>query len=158
MNDINIRRLQRCDETKWKQLFSAYRDFYELPQSDELVNRVWGWLNDPEHESQGLIGEIDGEIYGFGHWRRFSRPSTGSIGIWLDDLYTDSAVRGRGLGRAIIQQLTAVAASEGRSVVRWITKEDNRQAQILYDSLATRTDWVTYDATPDHKTDDEIES
>jgi len=32
--------------------------------------------------------------------------------------------------------------------VRWITADDNYRAQALYDKVATRTHWVTYDAAP----------
>jgi phosphoserine aminotransferase len=41
-----------------------------------------------------------------------------------------------------------MAAAEGHAGVQWMTAEDNNQAQALYDTLATRTAWVTYDAEP----------
>lgn len=44
-----------------------------------------------------------------------------------------------------------MAAAEGRAGVQWMTAEDNRQAQALYNTLATRTTWVTYDAKPTSK-------
>jgi hypothetical protein len=31
------------------------------------------------------------------------------------------------------------------SVVRWITAEDNYRARAVYDRLAERTKWITYD-------------
>ncbi len=40
------------------------------------------------------------------------------------------------------------AATQGRSVVRWITAEDNHLARTLYDTMADATRWVTYDRTP----------
>ncbi len=41
-----------------------------------------------------------------------------------------------------------MAAAEGRAVVQWVTAEDNHRAQALYNTLATRTNWVTYEAEP----------
>ncbi|HLR44508.1 MAG TPA: GNAT family N-acetyltransferase [Brevibacterium sp.] len=143
-----VRPLAQADKARWRGLFRAYRGFYELQDSEELVSRVWGWLMDPVHECQGLVAELDAELVGIGHYRRFARPSTGTVGIWLDDLYTDPAARGGGAGRAIISRLTEIAGAEGRSVVRWITKEDNARARAVYDLVATRTQWVTYDAAP----------
>jgi hypothetical protein len=32
--------------------------------------------------------------------------------------------------------------------VRWITAADNATAQRLYDRVATKTAWVTYDLVP----------
>lgn len=136
------------DEARWRELFRAYRDFYRLTPSEDVVSRVWGWLMDPRHECQALVVERDGEVVAIGHYRRFSRPSTGTVGIWLDDLFTDAAARGTGAGRAIIARLTEIAGAEGRSVVRWITADDNDRAQALYDTVATRTHWLTYDAAP----------
>jgi hypothetical protein len=33
-------------------------------------------------------------------------------------------------------------------VIRWITAENNYRARGVYDRLATRTNWVTYDLLP----------
>lgn len=100
------------------------------------------------HECHALVAESVDGIVSIGHYRRFSRPSTGTVGIWLDDLFTTPEARGKGAARALIQRLTEIAGSEGRSVVRWITPDDNHQAQALYDQVAARTHWVTYDVAP----------
>ncbi len=143
-----IRPLAPADEQHWRVLFRAYREFYQLTESEEVVSRAWGWFMDPQHECKALVAERDGEILGFAHHRRFSSPYTGTTGIFLDDLFTDPAARGRGVGRALIGRLTDMAAAEDRAVVQWVTAEDNHQAQTLYNTLATRTSWVTYEAAP----------
>ncbi len=145
---IAVRPLTSADEDRWRELFRGYRDFYKLTEDESIVSTVWGWLSDPRHECESLVAEQAGQIVGIAHYRRFSRPSTGTVGIWLDDLFTEPESRGAGAGRALIQQLTRIAKAEGRSVVRWITAEDNHQAQVLYNKVATRTQWVTYDAQP----------
>ena len=143
-----IRFLLPADEARWRVLFRAYREFYELPESEEVVSRARGWFMDPRHECKALVAEVDGEILGFAHHRRFSSPYTGTTGLFLDDLFTDPAARGRGVGRALIGRLTEMAAAEGHALVQWVTAEDNHQAQALYDTLAKRTNWVTYEALP----------
>lgn len=147
-NTLSVRPLTKADEVQWRELFRGYRDFYRLTEDEWVVSAVWEWLTDPGHECNGLVAEDAGRIVGLAHYRTFSRPSTGTVGIWLDDLFTDPEARGRGAGRALIGKLTNVADAEGRSVVRWITAEDNQQAQALYNQVATRTSWVTYDAAP----------
>lgn len=146
--DPTIRPLAPADETRWRVLFREYREFYKLPESEDIVSRAWGWFMDPRHECKALVAEADGEILGFAHHRRFSSPYTGTTGLFLDDLFTDPAARGRGVGRALIGRLTEMATAEGRAVVQWVTAEDNHQAQALYNTLATRTSWVTYEAAP----------
>ncbi len=145
---VTVRPLSVADEKRWRELFRCYREFYELEASEEVVSRVWEWLHDSRFEFGGLVAELDGRIVGIAHHRRFLRPSTGTVGIWLDDLFTDSTARGKGAGRALIERLQQIAAAEGHSVVRWITAEDNHRAQALYTTLAKRTNWVTYDAAP----------
>ena len=39
------------------------------------------------------------------------------------------------------------SVAEG-TVVRWITAEDNYRARGLYDKVAQRTSWLTYDMAP----------
>jgi GNAT superfamily N-acetyltransferase len=143
-----VRPVSEVDAESWRTLFRAYRDFYGLEEYREVESRVWSWLIDTEHECEGLVAEVDGQIVGIAHYRTFSRPSTGTTGIWLDDLYTAANERNRGVGRSLINRVTELCAVENRSLVRGITAEDNRQAQELYETLATRTDWITYDATP----------
>ena len=143
-----VRAVTPADEQAWSELFAAYRDFYQLPPDDAVVRRVWSWVIDPAHETSALVAEVDGVVRGIADYRRFARPSTGATGLWLDDLFTDPNARGHGVGRALIEALQRMAASEGLNVVRWITASGNTTAQALYDTLATRTTWVTYDAPP----------
>ena len=145
---ITVRQVASQDEARWRELFEDYRRFYKLPESGDVVARVWDWIHDPGLECSGLVAELDGRIVGIAHYRHFLRPSTGTVGIWLDDLFTSPEARGKGVGRALIERLQEMAANEGASVVRWITAEDNHQAQALYRTLAKRTNWVTYDAAP----------
>lgn len=145
---VEVREVRAADELKWRELFRGYREFYKLPESEEVVSRVWSWLLDADHEVSGLVAESDGEIVAIGHFRKFARPSTGSVGIWLDDLFSVPDVRGSGAGRALIRRVAEIAGEEGCSVIRGITASDNHQAQALYDKVGTRTNWVTYDGQP----------
>jgi len=145
---VVVRPVTTTDQTRWKELFRGYREFYRLPESEDVVSRVWGWLMDPEHECQALVAESNGIVVAFGNYRRFARPSTGSVGLWLDDLFTSEQARGQGVARAIINELAQLTGVQGASVLRWITAQDNLQAQALYDQVATRTSWVIYDAAP----------
>ena len=145
MSEVVVRPIEPADHEAWQQLFHAYRTFYEYDVDQEVVDRIWGWINDGDHEVNALVAELDGTIVGFAHHREFSRPSSGKRGLYLDDLFTAPEVRGRGVGRALINQLGEMARERGMNKVRWITAADNTTAQRLYDDMAERTTWVTYD-------------
>lgn len=145
---VRVRPVAPADEPAWRRLFAAYREFYGLADDDAVLDRVWAWLLDDHVVVEGLVAELDGELVGLAHHRAFHRPSTGTVGTWLDDLFVHPSVRGSGAGRALVDRLTEDAAERGRSVVRWITADDNHAARALYDSMADATRWVTYDRRP----------
>ncbi len=49
------------------------------------------------------------------------------------------------MGEQLIAAVAEVARRDGASMLRWITAEDNADAQRLYDRVARRTTWVTYE-------------
>ncbi len=142
-----IRAVESSDRQGWERLFRGYRDFYALEHDHAVIDAVWQWLGDEDHELQGLIAVQDGSPVGIAHWRRFSRPSRGGAAIFLDDLFTAPEARGRGIGSAIIARLKEIAAAEGLLEVRWITSESNTDAQRLYDRVAQRSPFITYVAS-----------
>ena len=146
--ELAVRPLVAADEAQWRPLFRGYRDFYRLEPDEHVIDRVWGWLLDPAHEVRGIGVKQHGELIGIGHYRRFARPSTGTVGIWLDDLFTKPDARGGGAARALLEAVRGIAAAEGCSIVRGITAANNHRAQALYDQLGTRTHWVVYDGLP----------
>jgi ribosomal protein S18 acetylase RimI-like enzyme len=142
---VVVRPIEQGDHDAWERLFHAYRTFYEYDEDQGVVDRVWQWIQDDSHETNALVALLDDEVVGFAHHREFARPSSGKRGLYLDDLFTSPEARGKGVGRALISTLGEMAQWRRYDKVRWITAEDNQTAQRLYDELAQRTTWVTYD-------------
>lgn len=136
-----IRSIEPADHDQWARLFVDYGVFYETAFTDEVVESTWRRLLDPAEPIDALVAEVDGAVVGFAHYR--SHPDTFSTGRdwFLDDLFTDPAARGTGVATQLIEHLTAIADG----TLRWITAESNTTAQSVYDKLATRTTWVTYE-------------
>jgi GNAT superfamily N-acetyltransferase len=100
---------------------------------------------DPSHPTKAWVAEIDGAVVGFGHMRTHWDTFTGGPAWFLDDLYTSSAARGHGAGTQIINALRAHADAHGGGTISWITADNNATAQSVYDKLAARQTWVTYE-------------
>lgn len=145
---MHVRPVAPADQPQWTVLYEGYREFYRLDPDPAVVARVWSWLLDDDHEVDGLVAEEAGTLLGLAHHRRFARPSSGTSGLYLDDLFVQPGRRGAGTGRALIAAVSSIAEQEGRSVVRWITADSNAVARRLYDAVATATPWVTYDLVP----------
>ena len=67
---------------------------------------------------------------------------------YLNDLFTDPAVRGGGVGRALIEAVFAAAADAGVAAIYWMTHETNHTAMRLYDRVATRSGFLRYVKSP----------
>jgi GNAT superfamily N-acetyltransferase len=144
-----VRRVDDDEFFTWLDLYAGYSEFYETPLTDEKAVLVWSWLTDPSHELEGYFALNEaGEPIGLAHVRVFSRPLAGSRGLFLDDLFVTPDARGEGAATAILETLRTRAHDEGLSVVRWITAADNEAAKRVYDRLAQKTEWVTYDLVP----------
>lgn len=140
-----IRPIEVADRESWGELFTAYGVFYETEFSAEVLDGVWTWLMDDAHPVSALVAEIDGRIVGFAHLRRVDDTFTAGPGWFLDDLYVAPERRGEGHAGALIAGCQATARAAGGGTLRWITASDNLTAQRLYDRVATRASWVTYE-------------
>jgi GNAT superfamily N-acetyltransferase len=146
---ISVRFVEAGDEEAWKRLYAAYRDFYRLESEPAVVDRVWRWILGREHGLRGLVAtNKEGDVIGLANVRTFARPSSGSIGLYLDDLFTAPEHRGLGAANAQLTAIAELAQAEGASVVRWITDDQNAAARSVYDARAKATRWVTYDLAP----------
>lgn len=146
----SLRGATESDPTRWAELYRGYRDVYRVEPSDDAVDHVWSWIQDPNHEVQCLlVGNDVGRVVGLAHYRAFARPLSASTGCFLDDLFVDPAERGTGVADAILAELRRLAAINGWTVVRWLTADDNYRGRAKYDRHATRTTWITYDMPPD---------
>lgn len=149
MADNRVRDVEARDEEAWGRLYRGYREFYRLEGDDAKVATTWGWVSRREHGLRGLVVEADdGALIALANLRTFARPSSATVGLYLDDLFTDPAARGSGAGKALLLRAAGIAAEQGASVVRWITAADNATARRLYDLVAAETPWVTYDLAP----------
>ena len=45
-----IREIKFEDKSQWKNLYRSYADFYKAEMIEEILNRVWEWLNNKDHE------------------------------------------------------------------------------------------------------------
>ncbi len=137
----------------WTRLYRGYAEFYGTPTSDEHQRLVWSWIHD-DRSVECIVaapvdaaGEETGEPQGLAHLRAWVRPLRGVVAGYLDDLFVDPDHRGSGAVDALFVAIDEIAVDRGWSVVRWTTAEDNYRARAVYDRLATRTTWITYDMT-----------
>jgi ribosomal protein S18 acetylase RimI-like enzyme len=132
---------------EWMVLYTAYAEYYKVEQSQEMRDRTWSWIIDGKIICLMALDENDHPV-GFAHIREFLRPLSSTVAGYLDDLFVDPATRGSGVVNLLFDAAKALGGEKNWSVIRWITRDDNYRGRSVYDRVATRTNWVTYDLTP----------
>lgn len=66
---------------------------------------------------------------------------------YLDDLFVEPAFRGQSVVDALFTAMEAPAVERAWPVIHWTTADDNYRARSVYDQLASRTMWITFDMT-----------
>lgn len=146
MSNPKVRAVREEDRPQWDALYAGYAEFYGVAQTPAMRDTVWSWLHDEGAEVRGLVAEgEEGRLVGLTHFRPFARPLSATTGCFLDDLFVHPEARGLRVADALIAAVREVAKQNGWSVVRWITADDNYRARGVYDRVAAKTDWVTYD-------------
>lgn len=95
--------------------------------------RAHGFGADPAFEA--LIAEIDGGFAGlaitfpiFSTWR-------GERGVYVQDLYVEAALRGRGVGEALLREVARRARARGAGYLSLSVDAGNAAAQAFYARL-----------------------
>lgn len=142
-----IRDAEPGDEGAWLGLWAQYLAFYEVTLTPEVTAATWARLMDPSSPVKMRLAVVDGVPVGFAI--HLHHPSTWVLGedCYLEDLFLTPAARGQGIGRALIDDLIALARAKGWHRLYWHTDEDNTTARKLYDTYVQTDGHVRYRMT-----------
>jgi len=141
---INVRQIQVGDKSAWQELYFDYLKFYETSPSDVNSELLWDRLTNPEPQIQALVAEANGVVIGIAHFHYQLSTWSDTSYCYLEDLYVAEGARGKGVAKALIQQVQELAIKQGCTELFWITKESNSIARKLYDQVANLSDFVRY--------------
>lgn len=145
MSGLVVRPLAEADEPEWRRLWTDYLTFYgtQVPETvyASTLARLIG--NEP-YDPKGLIAVLDGQAVGLVHYL-FHRHCWRIENVcYLQDLFADSNVRGRGVGRALIEAVYRAADAANCPTVYWMTQEFNYAGRMLYDRIGEKTPFIKY--------------
>jgi len=78
------------------------------------------------------IAEWDGKPVGFALWFYTYSTFQGRHGIWLEDLYVDPELRGKGIGKALLVDLAQRCVREGLGRFEWWVLDWNEPSIEFY--------------------------
>ena len=141
----SVREIQLKDKEQWQELYKSYANFYKVEMNNQILETVWSWLHDRNHELNGIVYEIDENIVALAHYRRMPRPLKGQDIGFLDDLFVEPIHRGKKIGEKLLNELKNISKSKEWGLIRWLTRDDNLRAKALYDRVAKKTSWDLYE-------------
>ena len=141
---LTIRAIEAKDKDKWLILWAGYLEFYKSTISSEQTELTWNRLINNELKMFGFVAENEDGVIGFTHC--LFRPSTWTETdyCYLEDLFVDPIIRGKGVGRALIDKVVELAREKKSKRVYWTTQEFNKTARVLYDSITPVSEYVQY--------------
>ena len=141
---LTIRALEEKDKSQWIKLWAGYLEFYKSTISPEQTELTWKRLINNELKMFGFVAENEDGVIGFTHC--LFRPSTWTETdyCYLEDLFVDPTIRGKGVGRALMKKVFDLAKEKKSKRIYWTTQEFNKTARVLYDSITPVSEFVQY--------------
>ena len=98
-----------------------------------------------------LIARVGGAPAGFALFFHSYSTFLARPGIYLEDLFVVPALRGRGIGKALLREVARVARDRGCGRLEWSVLKWNTAAIEFYESLGARplAEWTMYRMTDD---------
>lgn len=134
------------------QIFQFIKLLAEYEQlSDEVTATealLKEWLFDKK-KAEVIFAEVNDEAVGFALFFYNFSTFLGRAGLYLEDLYVKEAHRGKGCGKAILQELARLAVARGCGRLEWQCLDWNKPSIDFYLSLSAcpMDDWTVYRLT-----------
>lgn len=126
-----------------KELAEYERLTHEVTASEERLSRH---LFGESPKAEVLIAELDGLAGGFALFFHNFSTFLAKPGIYLEDLYVRSALRGQGMGEALLRRLAQIAIDRGCGRLEWAVLDWNEPAIGFYKRLGATpmNEWTVH--------------
>lgn len=100
----------------------------------------------PAPSAEVVIARVGADVVGFAIWFHNYSTFLGKRGLYLEDLFVMPEWRGRGVGRALLEQLARIAVARQCGRMEWSVLNWNEPAIRFYRGLGARPmgDWTVY--------------
>jgi GNAT superfamily N-acetyltransferase len=142
---FTVRKIEKRDERRWRELWEAYTRFYEREPCEAVTSRTWTHIMDSASPVKAIVAEDEEQdVVGIANYIIHESTSTFTPVCYLQDLFVDPQTRGAGVGRLLIDWLVTEMAAQGWSRLYWHTKENNYRARGLYDKYTAHSGFLRY--------------
>ena len=149
--ELTFRKAERSDTELILKFIKELAEYEKM--QDEVVADVDDlkqWIFDKE-KAEVIFAIVDNTEVGFALFFHNFSTFLGRAGIYLEDLYVMPEYRGKGIGKAILKKLAAIAVERGCGRLEWWCLDWNRPSIDFYLSLGAKPmdEWTVYRITGD---------
>jgi GNAT superfamily N-acetyltransferase len=145
---LSIRAVVPDDYRAWRPLWDGYNAFYgrhgDTALPEPITELTWQRFLHAAEPMYALVAEQHGALVGLAHYLYHRSMTKVEPVCYLSDLFTAESLRGRGIGRALIEAVCAQARAAGVNRVYWQTHETNVAGRRLYDQVAAHHGFIVY--------------
>lgn len=92
-------------------------------------------FNHNNKKAEVIIAELDGLPVGYALYFYNFSTFTGKAGLYLEDIFVKSSVRGSGIGKLLLLHLVKIATDKGCPTIDWTCLNWNEPSIKFYESL-----------------------
>jgi GNAT superfamily N-acetyltransferase len=144
--DVRIREASPDDAALLLQLIRELAEFERI--SNEVtatVDTIRGSLFGAKPAAEAVIAELDGKTAGFAVYFNNFSTFVGRPGLYIEDLYVRPELRGKGIGKALLEHCARLAVERNLGRVEWAVLNWN-PAREFYEHFGavSMSDWIVY--------------
>jgi GNAT superfamily N-acetyltransferase len=133
---FHIRPARPTDGPAIVRLVNGLASFEKLPGPDaEAAHRLIAAAFCETPPFAVLVAEVEGTVQGYALFFYGYSTFRAAPTLWLEDLFVDPEVRGRGIGRGLMRELARTAVAHGCARFEWSVLDWNENAQRFYQSV-----------------------
>jgi GNAT superfamily N-acetyltransferase len=147
---IQIDKATPADVAVLLQLIRGLAEYEKLlPEVSATAEGLRAALFGPRPVAEAILARFDGTPVGFAVFFHNFSTFVGKPGIYLEDLFVLPEHRGKGIGRALLLHVAALANERGCGRFEWAVLDWNRPAIEFYRRLGARAmdEWTIFRLT-----------
>ncbi len=131
-----------------KELAEYEKLLHEVVTTEEHLEKV---IFGPQKFVEVLIAELNGALAGQTIFFHNFSTFVGRPGLYIEDLYVRPEFRGKGIGKALLNEVIKLAKDRNCGRVEWVVLDWNQPAIEFYKSIGAKplNEWTIFRLTED---------
>ncbi|WP_312979524.1 GNAT family N-acetyltransferase [Atlantibacter sp.] len=141
---VTIEPVAEQDYADWLPLWKNYQVFYRVDIPENITRLTWNRFLNPIEPIFCAVAKCDGKIVGLVHYLFHRSTWADTDYCYLEDLFVSEEIRGKQIGKQLIEYVQQQARKRHSAHLYWHTHETNLRGQRLYDWIAKKSGMIEY--------------